>query len=313
MTTGRRMAKPLALGFVLPVLMATLLAACSMTEQDPLIKGATPTLAANPPSMSVAPNLDLSAPVAPEPPASPAPTLTESPRVPPVQPPGQYASAGPAGDFYLAADLVSVSSGSVHTCGLRSDGTAVCWGRDWEGQSSEPGGTFAAISAFRHYSCGARTEGGVECWGQPPIPVPDRFTKTDQTYASLSSGADHVCVLLSDGRADCWANSYGAKHGLDRAPVGVFLSVEAGYSHMCGIRANGSVICWGGEYGEGVLVLPDEAFVSLSVAGEGYSCGIRTDGTVACWSYRGPGIQRRNCPCRDIQLHRCVNGGRLRH
>ena len=282
----RRVAKPLALAFILPVLMATLLAACSMTEQDSLTTGDTPTPAANPSSMSTAPNPGLSAPATPEPTVSPAPIPTESPRALPVQPSSRYASAGPAGDFYLAADLVSVSSGYAHTCGLRSDGTAVCWGRDWEGQSSEPGGTFAAISAFRHHSCGARTQGGVECWGQAPSPVPDRFTETGETYTSLSSGADHVCVLLGDGRADCWANSYGAQHGLDRAPAGAFLSVEAGYGHMCGIRTNGSVICWGGGYGEGVSVLPDETFVSITAARESYSCGIRTDGTVACWSYR---------------------------
>ena len=135
----RRVAKPLALAFILPVLMATLLAACSMTEQDSLTTGDTPTPAANPSSMSTAPNPGLSAPATPEPTVSPAPIPTESPRALPVQPSSRYASAGPAGDFYLAADLVSVSSGYAHICGLRSDGTAVCWGRDWEGQSSEPG------------------------------------------------------------------------------------------------------------------------------------------------------------------------------
>ena len=292
----RRMTKAAALAFILPALMATLLAACSMTEQDSQIEGAKPTPAANPSSRSDVPNPGLSAPATPEPTVSPAPMPTESPGAPPVQPAGQYASAGPAGDSYRAADLVSLSSGSLHTCGLRSDGTAVCWGRDWEGQSSEPGGTFAAISAFRHHSCGARTQGGVECWGQAPSPVPDRFTETNETYTSLSSGADHVCVLLGDGRADCWANSYGAQHGLDRAPAGTFLSLEAGYGHMCGIRPNGSVICWGGGYGEGVSVLPDETFVFISAARESYSCGIRADGTVACWSYRDQEFNDETAP-----------------
>ena len=292
----RRVAKPLALAFILPVLMATLLAACSMTEQDSPIDGATATPAANPPSRSAVPNPDLSAPAVPGTIAPPAPKPAESPGAPPVQPTGQYVSEGPAGDFYQAADLVSLSSGTVHTCGLRSDGTAVCWGRDWAGQSSEPGSTFTAISAFGDRSCGARTRGGVECWGHAPSPVPDRFTKTDEVYISLTSGANHVCVLLGDGRADCWANSYGARQGLDRAPAGAFLSVEAGYAHMCGIRANGSVICWGGQYGEGVSVMPDETFVALSAAEEGYSCGIRADGTVACWSYRDQEFSDETAP-----------------
>ena len=168
MTTLRRMPKAATLAFILPALMSALLTACSMTEQDSLIEGAKPTPAANPSSRSAVPNPDLSAPATPGTIASPAPKPAELPGAPLVQPADQHASAGMARDFYQAADLVSLSSGSVHTCGLRSDGTAVCWGRDWAGQSSEPVSTFTAISAFRDHSCGARAQGGVECWGQAP-------------------------------------------------------------------------------------------------------------------------------------------------
>ena len=83
------------------------------------------------------------------------PTRPEPDHDPEGSPSNQRVATRPAGDFYVAADLTGISSGSVHSCGLRSDGTVVCWGRDWEGQSSEPEGEFAAMGAYKHYSCGA--------------------------------------------------------------------------------------------------------------------------------------------------------------
>ena len=35
--------------------------------------------------------------------------------------------------------FASIGSGGRHTCGLREDGAAVCWGADGEGQASPPG------------------------------------------------------------------------------------------------------------------------------------------------------------------------------
>ena len=147
----------------------------------------------------------------------------------------------------MAADLTGISSGSVHSCGLRSDGTVVCWGRDWEGQSSEPKGEFAAVGAYRHYSCGARKHGGIECWGQEPRPIPDRFTGAEEKYIDVALGYGHVCVLLDDGMVDCWADDYGVRnYGLDHIPEGKFTSIDAEYSLTCGVTEDGSVICWGG-------------------------------------------------------------------
>ena len=292
----RRIAKPSVLAFILPVIIAAVLPACWMAQQEPLLDGVTATPSADQASKSDVPNLASSAVTVTGTNVSSAPNPAGSHEVPPVQPAGRYASAEPPGDFYQAADLVSLTSGSAHVCGLRSDGTAVCWGRNSEGQASEPSGSFTAINAFRHHSCGVRTQGGVECWGQAPSPMPDRFKERDKTYTSLSTGANHACVLLGNGRVDCWANSSGAQRGLDRAPEGSFLSIEAGHGHVCGIRTDGSVLCWGGEYGEGFSVLPDVAFIALSAAGEGYSCGIRSGGTVACWGYRDEEFSHETAP-----------------
>ena len=52
-----------------------------------------------------------------------------------------------------------------HSCGLRSDGSVVCWGNNGDGQVDVPGGVFEAVSAGYWYSCGVETDGGIICWG----------------------------------------------------------------------------------------------------------------------------------------------------
>jgi hypothetical protein len=48
---------------------------------------------------------------------------------------------------------------------LRSDGTAVCWGKDVVGESTPPAGTFVEIAAAVTHTCGLRDDGRAVCWG----------------------------------------------------------------------------------------------------------------------------------------------------
>ena len=57
------------------------------------------------------------------------------------------------------AGFTAISAGGFHSCGLRSDGTAVCWGRNHDGQADAPEGAFTAMSAGGTHSCGLRTNG----------------------------------------------------------------------------------------------------------------------------------------------------------
>ena len=62
--------------------------------------------------------------------------------------------------------FVSISAGSHHVCGLRPEGTVLCWGRDRAGEASPPlNETFVAVSAGGHHTCALRADGNVECWG----------------------------------------------------------------------------------------------------------------------------------------------------
>ena len=59
---------------------------------------------------------------------------------------------------------MQVSAGAAHSCGVTTDGRALCWGSgDW-GQTSPPADVFSQVSAGVLHSCGIS---GVRtlCWG----------------------------------------------------------------------------------------------------------------------------------------------------
>ena len=98
----------------------------------------------------------------------------------------------------------SISSGDFHTCGLRTDGTVVCWGGDE--QSSEhkhrlttppAGETFSAISSGGTHTCGLRADGSPVCWGYDPFG--QATPPAGEMFTVMSSGGWHTCGLRADG------------------------------------------------------------------------------------------------------------------
>ncbi len=181
--------------------------------------------------------------------------------------------------------LTSVNAGGLftgresrgHSCGLRLDGTAVCWGDNRDGQTDAPSGVFTSVSAGDAHSCGLRLDGTVVCWGAIADAPSGVFT-------SVSAGGAHSCGLRLDGTADCWGTyDIPGSAGAPETPSGVFTSVSAGGLHDCGLRLDGSAVCWGADFlGFGPADAPAGEFASVS-AGEAHSCGLRLDGTVDCW------------------------------
>ena len=52
-----------------------------------------------------------------------------------------------------------------HSCGIRSDDTVVCWGRNGSGETDAPAGSFKTVSAGSNHSCGIRSNDTIVCWG----------------------------------------------------------------------------------------------------------------------------------------------------
>ena len=123
------------------------------------------------------------------------------------------------------ATFASIAVGDVHSCAIRDDDKIVCWGKNYDGQSSPPGGeryldgsptvpvlgSLTAISSGTYHTCGLRADGSPVCWegwgvdwhGQATPPAGEKF-------ATLSSGDNHTCALLNDGKPLCWgSDEYG--------------------------------------------------------------------------------------------------------
>ena len=175
--------------------------------------------------------------------------------------------------------FTAVSVGSAHSCGLRSDATAVCWGDNWFGQADAPSGSFTAVSAGVHHSCGVRSDATAVCWGD------NSGSKADApsgSFTAVSAGDIHSCGLRTNGTVTCWGVNYA---GRADAPSGSFTAVSAG-GHSCGVRSDATAVCWGDDSFDGRADAPSGSFTAVS-AGSHHSCGLRTNGTVTCWGANG--------------------------
>ena len=198
-----------------------------------------------------------------------------------------------------------VVAGDQHTCGLRTDGTVVCWGdSDFSYNSCR---LVTAQSAFSlTIVCDEEPVGGYGSLSAPE----GRFT-------AISSGKWHMCGIRADQRVQCWTWSE-AYVPLTDAPEGAFVAVAAGENHSCGIRVDGTAECWSDISVQDPCVVapgaavecrsstsveidaPGGTFTAISSGGRtecsyspssrvlecasgSFSCGIRPDGTVDCW------------------------------
>ena len=112
--------------------------------------------------------------------------------------------------------FTSVAVGLSHLCGLRSDGTVICWGDNDRGQAEAPGGRFTALTAGDASTCGLRPDGPIVCWGElpairPPVGVKegesdpgvvrvlDKPTTRQIAYTSADLDDPGVFVIDADG------------------------------------------------------------------------------------------------------------------
>ena len=193
--------------------------------------------------------------------------------------------ANPNSDTPPDNTFTAISAGPAHTCGLRTDGTAQCWGKNANGETDAPDGvTFTAVTAGDGHSCALRVDGTAQCWGS------NRSGRTDVPvgviFTAIDAGDSHSCGLRVDGTAQCWGSNH---EGQSNVPVGVtFTAIDAGDSHSCGLRVDGTAQCWGANDFSQIDVPDGVTFIDIT-AGAGQTCGLRVDGTAQCWGWNGDG------------------------
>jgi alpha-tubulin suppressor-like RCC1 family protein len=144
----------------------------------------------------------------------------------------------------LSSGVVAISGGGQHTCAVKGNGSAVCWGVSSRGQLGngslalqlEPtgvlglGGGVLAISAGHVHTCALTGGGAVLCWGDNLSgelgdgsmmmrSTPVSVVGLDSGVAAISAGTDTTCALTTAGKVECWGQgSTGALGDGDPAP-----------------------------------------------------------------------------------------------
>jgi hypothetical protein len=175
------------------------------------------------------------------------------------------------------ADVTRVSVGHGHTCALRNDGAAFCWGPN----------TFGQLGTGNYVDSN----------------VPQRV-QTSVPFVDVSVGSTSTCALTATGEAYCWGLNGVPTNSCDLMPLTCtptarladpprrYRQLVAKDRGACGITTAGEVYCWGAR---GVAGLPDGsnlpgptrfaehmAFASLASGFRG--CGIVSSGHAYCWA-----------------------------
>lgn len=185
------------------------------------------------------------------------------------------------------SDWRSVSVGAEHTCALKTDGTAYCWGSNRFGQLGVALADTICDSGPNAFPCSLR---------------PQRV-EIDAKFLAISAGQNHTCGVTTDRQAFCWGDNDDGQLGSvtpgGPTPTRVeaqlpWTQISAGYSHSCGVRSDGAMACWGGndrgQIGNGstfnstvpVRISLGEPVAETS-AGQGRTCARTLSNQVYCW------------------------------
>lgn len=187
-------------------------------------------------------------------------------------------------------EWAGVAAGSLHTCGVKQDGSLWCWGTNQSSQLGQgssgsvvsspvrvgSGDDWVSVAAGTSNTCGIRLDGSAWCWGtngsgqvgsgstayvaHTPEPV-----ASEASWSKLTVGGSHVCGVTDDGSLWCWGRDYytgtgtGSGSGwetVSSVPVRIgadrsWSDVDASSRGTCAVDRAGASACWGDNiYGE---------------------------------------------------------------
>jgi cysteine-rich repeat protein len=186
-----------------------------------------------------------------------------------------------------------LTAGEAFVCGLRTDGSVICWGREADTTLKPPEYAFVQISAGSQHACGIEPNGAVRCWGvdglgetKPPDLGP---------FQQVSAGRWHSCALKPEGRIQCWgAGTTKIENclfsepyyecGQSMPPAMDFVSVSASsFVDSCGLKTDGGIVCWG--YNTDYHKPPEDIHFTSVVTGANNTCGLDDTGQIICWGH----------------------------
>ena len=106
---------------------------------------------------------------------------------------------------------MAISTGGFHTCAIKTNGRAECWGLDDSGRATPPtpNGPFVAISTGGFHNCAINTSDNAQCWGSNTA---GRAPPTrDGPFVAIAAGRRHTCAIKTNGEAECWGDNGNAR------------------------------------------------------------------------------------------------------
>ena len=186
----------------------------------------------------------------------------------------------PTRESGAASNWSVVTTGSVHTCAMKSTAAIYCWGNGTNGEI----GNAASVDV--------------------KVPTQESTAATNWTW--ISAGGSHTCAVKSTGTLWCWGDSTNGQIGdngtTDRnTPTQAsgaatnWETVSGGKSHTCAVKTTGALYCWGlnssGQLGDNTttqrLVPTAESGGSTAwsrvASFSDFTCAARTDRSLYCW------------------------------
>ncbi len=186
---------------------------------------------------------------------------------------------------HLGNEVASVGLGQYHTCAVKTDGSAWCWGLNSSGQLG--------------------TNGYTTVYQPTPVLLAIGVPLTEVSF--IRGGENHTCALRTNGTVWCWGGN-----GEGRLGTGDYLGrllatrieientvqkISVGHAHTCALEENGQLLCWGrnfnGQLGDGTVqsrttpgptVWPSETPAITDVsAGEAHTCVVTGAGAAFCF------------------------------
>jgi hypothetical protein len=167
-----------------------------------------------------------------------------------------------ATDLPVHSDWRIVRAGHYHVCGIREDGSLLCWGDNIRGQCNVPQNSLAPtrwkdVACGQSHTCGIMQDNTMQCWGNNNHGQCD--IACEDYWVAVAAGEAHTCAIAADTTLRCWgSNSFGqcdVPKSATNTLLAYWTEIQVGNEHTCGVREYVSpqninikeMLCWGGN------------------------------------------------------------------
>ncbi len=222
----------------------------------------------------------------------------------------------------VGAAYADVSAKGVATCGVKTDGSLMCWGTNGAlginfkttPSAIDNAKDWAKVRLSPSHACALKTTGALYCWGSNdrgqlgmPIAAGNLLRTTPQQVGSetdwsdVAVGIGFTCATKkTTNTVWCWGNN--GRGQLAQGPAshltpkligsaGEWSSVNAGPNSVCAVRKNGSLACWGRAGALPATGVSVETPTNIGTAtdwktaktGNTTACATKTNDVLHCW------------------------------